>query len=54
MAIIKDIIEEFTEVKLEKFILKCKSLDVSHKLNCLAIAVFFDTGNMLHFQFLPK
>lgn len=34
--------------------LKCKFLDVSHISSCLAISVFFDAGNILHFHFLPK
>lgn len=34
--------------------LKCKFLDVSHISSCLATAVFFDAGNILHFHFLPK
>lgn len=34
--------------------LKCKFLDVSHISSCLATAVFFDVGNVLHFHFFPK
>lgn len=39
---------------LRNFMLKCKFLGVSHISSCLATAVFFDTGNTLRFQFLPK
>jgi len=39
---------------LTSFMPKCKFLDVSHISSYLATAVFFDAGNVLHFQFLPK